>query len=436
MLKFILSFIIFICASFPSFAQQYCIPGRFDSTYAFTSSQIEVVDNVSYGQNTDWQGNQQNLKFIIANPNFESDNLSKRPFILLIHGGGYVNGNRYEMAPVMMDFAQRGYVCASIDYRLGWDVTGDPFACMGNGYSLAQAVYRSMQDTKAAFRYFAANAGKYKIDTNCFFTGGISAGAVTSYLIVYASQENMNSYYPNLITELGPLNTATNNLTNPFTIKCILSSSGAINDTLLIKPSNTVPTLMFHGTADLNIPFIEGFTYTCNNYLRVFGPFYITRLMGKYSKAFELDYVIGGGHENFYPLDYLPKRSAIFLKRYLCNDARQVVINNYTVESDVVLESFNTVTPTDFTLYQNYPNPFNPSTTIKYYLPKDGKVSIKICDIRGRQIIELVNEIQSSGFHLLNYNASSLSSGVYFYSMNIESSGIKNSITKKMILIK
>ncbi|MBS1551299.1 MAG: T9SS type A sorting domain-containing protein [Bacteroidetes bacterium] len=88
--------------------------------------------------------------------------------------------------------------------------------------------------------------------------------------------------------------------------------------------------------------------------------------------------------------------------------------------------------PETFSLSQNYPNPFNPSTTINYALPKDGMVTLKLYDLNGREIKVLVNETKSAGFYTLNFNASDLSSGVYFYKLE---SG--NFITaKKMILMK
>ncbi|MBS1492199.1 MAG: T9SS type A sorting domain-containing protein [Bacteroidetes bacterium] len=439
-MKRILFITILICLTLPSynfiFAQQYCIPGRFDTTYCFSSQQITVEDNISYGQNINWQGNPVNLDFIIAYPGTEADTLRKRPFILLIHGGGFIDGNKYQVAPVMMDFAQRGYVCASINYRIGWDVTGDPFACLGTGTSLAKAVYRAMQDSKAALRYFSANANKYRIDTNYFFCGGISAGAVTSLLISFATQENMNTLYPSFINELGPLNNASNNLTNSYKIKCVLSSSGGLNDTTFINSSNAVPTIMFQGTADLNIPYGTGNVYGCANYLRTMGSAEMMKRFKNLRKPFELDYVPGGGHENFYPIEYIPKKAAGFLKRYLCNDSRQVIFENYSMISDVSLGGFNDVIPSDFTLYQNYPNPFNPSTTIKYFLPHDSRIKINIYDTRGRKIMELADGFQSEGFHTVNFAGAPLSSGIYFYSMITETNGTRNIFTKKMVLVK
>ena len=73
--------------------------------------------------------------------------------------------------------------------------------------------------------------------------------------------------------------------------------------------------------------------------------------------------------------------------------------------------------PLQFGLDQNYPNPFNPSTTIKYELPRTSQVNLVVYDILGREVSVLVNEIREAGFHEVNFNGSSLATGVYFYQL-------------------
>ena len=85
-----------------------------------------------------------------------------------------------------------------------------------------------------------------------------------------------------------------------------------------------------------------------------------------------------------------------------------------------------------FDLQQNYPNPFNPSTKITYSILEPGLVSIKVFDILGRQVAELVNKQQSAGTYTVDFNAQNLSAGVYLY--KIESGSFQAS--KKMILMK
>ncbi len=94
--------------------------------------------------------------------------------------------------------------------------------------------------------------------------------------------------------------------------------------------------------------------------------------------------------------------------------------------------------PQTFNLYQNHPNPFNPSTTIQYDLANSGKVSLSVYDVLGRKIAALVDKSQNAGSYSVNWDAENLSSGIYFYRLEVTSPEIKNEIVfiKKMILLK
>ncbi|MBK7631925.1 MAG: T9SS type A sorting domain-containing protein [Ignavibacteriales bacterium] len=85
-----------------------------------------------------------------------------------------------------------------------------------------------------------------------------------------------------------------------------------------------------------------------------------------------------------------------------------------------------------FSLSQNYPNPFNPSTKISWQSPTSGWQTLKIYDVLGNEIVTLVNEYKSTGSYEIEFDASGLTSGVYFYKLQVESF-IE---TKKMILLR
>src|SRR5690606_21501524 len=70
-----------------------------------------------------------------------------------------------------------------------------------------------------------------------------------------------------------------------------------------------------------------------------------------------------------------------------------------------------------YSLSQNYPNPFNPATTISFSLASESKVTLKIFDVLGQEVTTLVNGNLNAGIHNLNFNASSINSGVYFYTI-------------------
>ncbi|MBZ0202734.1 MAG: T9SS type A sorting domain-containing protein, partial [Ignavibacteria bacterium] len=83
-------------------------------------------------------------------------------------------------------------------------------------------------------------------------------------------------------------------------------------------------------------------------------------------------------------------------------------------------------------LSQNYPNPFNPSTKIDFSLPNSSNVELKIFDVLGREVYTLLNEEFAAGNYSVDFNASELPSGMYFYKLT---SG-EFSEVKKMVLIK
>jgi hypothetical protein len=95
------------------------------------------------------------------------------------------------------------------------------------------------------------------------------------------------------------------------------------------------------------------------------------------------------------------------------------------------------ISPDQFALLQNYPNPFNPSTSIKFSLAGDSNVKLKLYNMLGQEVAELINTEISSGNHQIDFNATNLSSGTYFYVLEANGNNGSNfTATKKMILLK
>jgi hypothetical protein len=96
--------------------------------------------------------------------------------------------------------------------------------------------------------------------------------------------------------------------------------------------------------------------------------------------------------------------------------------------------------PTEYSLSQNYPNPFNPSTTIKYSLPKQSNVTLKVFDVLGSEVVKLVNKEQSQGNYEVEFDGTEFSSGIYFYRLQASdpetSSGQVFVETKKKVFMK
>ncbi|MCF7805371.1 MAG: T9SS type A sorting domain-containing protein [Candidatus Marinimicrobia bacterium] len=94
--------------------------------------------------------------------------------------------------------------------------------------------------------------------------------------------------------------------------------------------------------------------------------------------------------------------------------------------------------PESFTLLENYPNPFNPATSIRYGIPEQSTVNIKVYDLSGRLVEELVNTNMDAGYYTVEFNGSTLPSGIYLYRMTSQSlvSDQQFSQVGRMLLLK
>jgi hypothetical protein len=108
-----------------------------------------------------------------------------------------------------------------------------------------------------------------------------------------------------------------------------------------------------------------------------------------------------------------------------------VLVDVASVPTIGVIDNKDNSIPTVYSLSQNYPNPFNPTTNIKFGLPKAGDVSLVVYDILGRKVAELVHGNLTAGYHIVNFNATNLASGVYFYRIK---AGDFVSVKKLMLL--
>ncbi|GJQ63273.1 MAG: hypothetical protein SCALA702_23260 [Melioribacteraceae bacterium] len=111
------------------------------------------------------------------------------------------------------------------------------------------------------------------------------------------------------------------------------------------------------------------------------------------------------------------------------NSNKEVVISNSAVNELVIATG---TVPTEYALSQNYPNPFNPSTKIEFSLPEASQVTLKVYNVLGEVVAELLNAQIDAGYHEVEFNAANLTSGIYFY--KIESGSFAD--IKKMMLIK
>lgn len=141
------------------------------------------------------------------------------------------------------------------------------------------------------------------------------------------------------------------------------------------------------------------------SHLRVYGFFWSsTEYDPLYGYVLELDY----SHNDI--LLYVNGKAAAFSLRCIKGDGTTAVLDN----------SERKEIPSEFSLSQNYPNPFNPSTRIHYSLNQSSRISIKVFDLTGKEVANLVNEYKLPGVYSVNFDGSKLSSGIYYYQMKAE----------------
>lgn len=209
------------------------IPGAAPLRYRdqiFTA--VTKTTDVAYGRALDQQGVDQTLKMDVYQP--VGDRLAARPAIVLVHGGSFSSGDKNEgdLVEEANLFAKKGYVTASIDYRLAQP------GCTPPSSKCVQAIYDGTHDTQAAVRFFRRYASTYHVDPSRIAVDGTSAGAIISLLTGYKSDDPGTSGNPGYSSA----------------VRAAVSLSGAaiFNDTI---NAGDAPALDFHGTADGLVPY-------------------------------------------------------------------------------------------------------------------------------------------------------------------------------------
>ncbi|MFM8243900.1 MAG: T9SS type A sorting domain-containing protein [Crocinitomicaceae bacterium] len=249
MKKFTLFFSCLIAGSM--WAQNPCATGRY-ATDVFAN--YTTTSDIVYGQNTSWNGASTTLKLDVYQPTGDTE--TNRPLIIWVHGGSFIGGTKTDgdMVAFSQKFAKKGYVCASIDYRLGFF----PF----DSANAVKAVVRAVQDLRAAVRFFYKDkqtSNTYKIDTNNIYVGGSSAGAITSLHLAYLDQECEVSDYLNqtTITQLGGLEGTSGNPGYSSNVKGVLNGCGALARYSWLEASD-IPVASVHGTNDATVKYNRG----------------------------------------------------------------------------------------------------------------------------------------------------------------------------------
>ena len=218
---------------------------------------VTVTAGVPYGSAVGYTGATQALLMDIYQPT--GDTVRRRPVVIFAHQGGFLTGSRTDayMVNVCTQLAKLGYVTASIDYRLGFPLTG--IAVPADTPQVARAAVRAMQDMRAAVRFFrqdAATARLYRVHPNYIAVGGSSAGAFAALEVGYLDKPAEVPAYVDL-AGLGGIEGQSGNPGYSSAVLAVLNLSGATESPNIIEAGNA-PLLSVHGTADATVPYLQG----------------------------------------------------------------------------------------------------------------------------------------------------------------------------------
>ena len=273
----------------------------------FSQSYAEGCDGIRYGYQIFDKTTKTTVRYATSTPEKKdlfmdiyqpvNDQVSKRPLIIFAHGGSFIFGDKSDMESFCTFWAQRGFVTASVQYRL--------FAGIPTPATMFDAAVKAVSDMKGAYRFFktdAANLNIYQIDTTKIFIGGLSAGAITALHAAYMDEGD--PIPPDALTTINANggfhgNTGdTENLShNDRDIFGVINMSGAVFSKGLLDEDE--PFLMsFQGDKDEVVPIDSNSVFFGLAYL------YGSRTIHKEADAIglpnSLTVASGGGHTDIY----------------------------------------------------------------------------------------------------------------------------------------
>ncbi len=252
---------------FDTIQQEEVIYGHAPGYY--TSKKIEKRENKTYSQvlfdvaegiSANLFKPELPLQMDIYRP--EGDTQQLRPLLVLLHAGAFIAGDKSDelVSTLAADFARKGFVTASVNYRIGY-----PFI-PGRYGNLERAMYRAVQDVRAALRYLSFHKDKYGIDPHQVYIGGNSAGAILALKTTFMDETNAWQAATEgggfLRPGLGCLDCSGNTLDATFTIRGVVNLWGAVDNIELISKQKPIPVLSMHGQKDPVVPYGHDYPFT------------------------------------------------------------------------------------------------------------------------------------------------------------------------------
>lgn len=347
-----------------------------------------------------------NLQMDIYQPT--GDTVKNRPLVILAHGGSFTSGNRTDDATVVSlckDLANKGYVTASIEYRLTGTIN------LVNADSAINEVLEAVGDGKAAVRYFykdvLTNGNTYNIDTNNIFLGGNSAGAVLFMHYAYVTDVNqLSSQFQAILANIGGgLEGISGNPGYSSNFKGTINLAGALNDASWINQCNK-PLVSAQGTADPIVPYNCGRPEYGAVPVTLCGLGAMAPYITAHSSIYDTLTFPGAGHvpwqgggQDFYMVDTLVTG---FLNRVLCAPTLPTCF----------VATPNGIQDVQYSATLSlYPNPAASVLNIQSSEPIN---TISMTDEMGR-IVSQISDINAMNYAV---STSQLTAGIYFVRIN------------------
>lgn len=336
-----------------------------------------------------------------------------RPVLLFIHGGAFLFGSREDpnSVNVCKGFAEKGYVAVSIDYRLGLNTF--------SAASAERAVYRGVQDTKAAIRFLKENHTSYGIDTSRIFAMGNSAGSISAIHAAYFEDDertNISSTFT--APDLGCLSCSGNAFIHNDKPIAIANLWGAIVDTTYIEAGD-VPMISFHGTDDFVVSPDSANPFSSPFFPALSGSNYITPRLQNLGITTEYYKFYNQGHEPWGVVSETPYFDSImdlttlFFYNFLQSNPSNTINRNSTIQDLVV-----------------YPNPVTSFFNIDLTVATENSTYLQVFNSVG-QVIHSENLLLPKGENQIKLNTSNWKSGLYYLHFNIGDQKISKLIMKQ-----
>ncbi len=351
-------------------------------------SNVDITSDVVYSTS-----NSTTLKLDVYEP--QGDNEAQRPLIVLAHGGSFISGDKTNdnvVTQMATNFAKRGYVVASIDYRLGQAIN----MALDSSYAI-DVVLKAISDGKSAIRFFrkdAATTNTYRINPNFILGGGNSAGSVLFAHVIYI--DSLGELTPSLQTTInnnGGLEGNSGNDGYSSELQGLVNLAGGLNLPEVIGPGSK-PSANFQGDADVTVPYNCNYAVSQSVHVRLCGLGAMEPLLTNYSINHVSVVFPGDGHcpwqSDQVKFDKVDTTTANFFYNIICTTG--VGINEVNADAGLSI----------------YPSPAHSELTVNmqnYALYKE----VQLVDETGKLIASKNVEGQ-----IVTFERGQLAAGLYF----------------------